>query len=766
MQHVSHHAYSRPIAYSIWTGKEAMTPPSRYESDWRELVDWLHQVPVFPTKEVCPLIKLATFGTQRLRKADGTLGSYRNDQNILHVYGIEVDYDGGAISPQEAIERLEQHQLRAVVYTSFSHTSEKPRWRALFPLGNPIEPAGRLAFAEAINGLFNGALASESGTLSQSYFVGRNPGGNYQVLSTFEDPSEGLCLDEIDDWYVWRQPFARKKATESGESLTRTRDETAVMAEEALETLLTGANVHESALYLVGRWVAKGLSNAEIRHIMAPLAERVGEVRGYDRAQALMGDELDRMIQGAREKGYTPPEVDFSVLMESLHAGAKEHTAPVVSGAVKVEHQNIPEHLLQIPGILGKGVQWTLENAKKPQPIYAVQAMLAFGATVLGRRYCTDHQNWPSLFLPVLGLSATGKEAIKSSIEKLLNKAGLSHLIGPSRYTSDSGLISSLVHRPSHICVSDEFGKLLSAASEPNNGNARATLRQMMEVWGRCDDTVQPVGYATAGLNKDVADALNNRVIHKPALTFVGLSTPDTFYEALTRGALIDGFINRMLIVECRELRKPSVFRPQTPPPDDLIAWAARKNRVLNVHGESVPIKDAADVEPGDVTIVPFSPEAIQRVYAFEAWCIEQQNELQSEGMAEMYGRTNEIAMRLSLIVAVSCESERIELEHLDWAISYTAYWTREMVEQARFRVADGVMDAAMKDVERLLRQAGEVGMSLRDLRKRSRKLATLPPRGQVDVLQMLKADQMIEMRKITTRTKPKEVWVYVGDEV
>jgi hypothetical protein len=546
----------------------------------------------------------------------------------------------------------------------------------------------------------------------------------------------------------------------------RTSEESAALAQEALNDLLTGKDVHGGALHLVGRWVAKGLSNAEIHAIMGSISDQVASARGAKRAQELVGEELDRLIDGARAKGYTPYEADLSVLLESLRSGAPEiqdESRPRTP--TNKQEQAVPEHLLRIPGVLGLGVNWMLDNSKKPQPIYAVQTMIALGATVLGRRYCTDHQNWPSLFLPVLGLSATGKESIKSSIERVLNESGLSKLIGPSRYTSDSGLISSLIHKPSHLCVSDEVGKVLSAAAEPNNSNARTMLRQMMEVWGRCDDTVQPIGYATAGLTKEAADHLNGRLIHKPALTFVGLSTPDTFYEALTRSSLIDGFINRMLIVECREMRKPSVFKPKTDVPGELVNWCQNKfNQGITINGQFIQIDDVADQEPSNVVVIPFSGEAMARVRAFDAWCIEQQNELQSEGMAEMYGRTNEIAMRLSLIVAVSCGSERIELEHLDWAISYVAYWTREMVEQARFRVSDGVMDAAMKDVERLLMKAGDSGLSLRDLRKRSRRMAALPLRGQIDVLQMLKADQIIEMRQVKTRTKPRDTWFYVGE--
>jgi putative DNA primase/helicase len=46
--------------------------------------------------------------------------------------------------------------------------------------------------------MLGGILGKESYTLSQSYFVGGRPGGEYRVLPTFGDPEVGRCIDELD----------------------------------------------------------------------------------------------------------------------------------------------------------------------------------------------------------------------------------------------------------------------------------------------------------------------------------------------------------------------------------------------------------------------------------------------------------------------------------------------------------------------------------------------------------------------------------------
>jgi hypothetical protein len=82
-----------------------------------------------------------------------------------------------------------------------------------------------------------------------------------------------------------------------------------------LADLLTGDNIHDSARAITGRMVAFGRTDEEIRARFSEWAIQVSAARGADRASALMGDELERMIQGARGRGWAPPPLlDFSAL--------------------------------------------------------------------------------------------------------------------------------------------------------------------------------------------------------------------------------------------------------------------------------------------------------------------------------------------------------------------------------------------------------------------------------------------------------------------
>ena len=46
---------------------------------------------------------------------------------------IELDYDKGEMSLDQAIKKLKDMNVRALVYTTPSHTKLEPRWRSCCP---------------------------------------------------------------------------------------------------------------------------------------------------------------------------------------------------------------------------------------------------------------------------------------------------------------------------------------------------------------------------------------------------------------------------------------------------------------------------------------------------------------------------------------------------------------------------------------------------------------------------------------------------------
>lgn len=241
-------------------------------------------------KAALPLVKLATFGDARTDK-----GSLRHDANLLRVSGVEGDYDAGAVSPQDAAERLRQAGIAALIYTTPGHTAEAPRWRVLAPLARPVAPAEREALCARLNGALGGILAAESFTPSQSYYFGAVTGRPVESFLV-----EGQPLDRVSGVLsIGPQPKPVKATTDLSDLFREPADRAEVRRALAL---ITDSDDRD-------QWLKIG---------MALHAEFAGSDEGFDlwshwSRQSLKFDERD---QRQKWKSFRRSGVGIGTLFE------------------------------------------------------------------------------------------------------------------------------------------------------------------------------------------------------------------------------------------------------------------------------------------------------------------------------------------------------------------------------------------------------------------------------------------------------------------
>lgn len=202
---------------------------------WDELEAELREPKTFPSKQACPLLKLAVFGDKATAK-----GSLRHDANVLKITGVEGDYDQGLVTATEAACLLDMAGIKAIIYTTPSHADEHPRWRVLCPLSREYAPSERARFVARLNGALRGILAQESFSLSQSYFYGKVRNAPYLMETV-----EGRFLDLLDDLdenavgHVTSGPAHRGEIDDFGRQLDikRANSETIGDLRSALEAL-------------------------------------------------------------------------------------------------------------------------------------------------------------------------------------------------------------------------------------------------------------------------------------------------------------------------------------------------------------------------------------------------------------------------------------------------------------------------------------------------------------------------------------------------
>lgn len=442
-----------------------------------------------------------------------------------------------------------------------------------------------------------------------------------------------------------------------------------------------------------------------------------------------------------------------------LHAPVPEESVTPVETK---EPGKTPYHLLNPPGILGEVARWIGATSRKPQPQFDVQGAIAFCATVMGRRYRTDQNNWPSLYLLNIGKSASGKEHAKWAVEKLLEACDLANLIGPSSYTSNSGVLSALHGQPSHITIIDEFGKVLEAASIKNNARANSALTCLMEVWARCDGTMRPQGYSTFGMDEKAAKMMRDRSVCNPALTILGMTTPDTFFDAIGSAAARDGFLNRLLIVESDIGRQVGSASSNDEIPKSVIAWATEAHAY-----DGLANPDMTPSLQAVTKTIPISGGARRLFADFEREAVGLMDAHDEAGLAEMFGRCCEISMRLALIVAVGCGDDHVPEDAARWAIDYARHYTLRTVDKLATCVADSEFESIKKQVLQVITASRE-GLAEWELEKKSAMFRKMDQKGQVNVLsslQFVRKIARVEKKKVRGPSSFKWVATTPDDE-
>lgn len=118
-------------------GKTQLVWPEAVKMPWPEFRERLLKHAIGPKHGGC--FMPAALGLSEVRGEDGAMRTERRRCRaaVEAIYVFAVDLDAGKTSIGEAKARLEARGVEAVIYTTHSHTNEKPRFRVVIPLAKP-----------------------------------------------------------------------------------------------------------------------------------------------------------------------------------------------------------------------------------------------------------------------------------------------------------------------------------------------------------------------------------------------------------------------------------------------------------------------------------------------------------------------------------------------------------------------------------------------------------------------------------------------------
>jgi len=339
-------------------------------------------------------------------------------------------------------------------------------------------------------------------------------------------------------------------------------------------------------------------------------------------------------------------------------------------------------------------------------------------------------------------------------LEQYLEQAGLEGLIGPAGYTSGAGVMSTLIKKPVHVSVVDELGRQLKAAAAKGMQHKADALTAIMECFGRQDGTMRPSGYSTMTLKTAEAEKLE-KVVKRPSLTVVGMSTPSEFFSAIGGGDVASGLLNRFLIVKTEIGVQMSQNNCVSSISEQLKVWANE-----NAHAVDGTLDPGSihDVPPNPIE-VPFTQEAETLLREYEERLVAAIKKETGTGLEAMYNRSREIAMRLSLIVARSMGQDDIGADAMAWSIDYVEHYAAQTIGMFRSNMANGPFEAACKAVFAKIEAAGARGITERDITRGVAAFANMDRRKRDDVMEILQSDRDIERRTATTGGRDRVAW-------
>jgi len=440
-----------------------------------------------------------------------------------------------------------------------------------------------------------------------------------------------------------------------------------------------------------------------------------------------------------------------------------EPSRPLLASVLEKTH--IPGELLQIPGRLQSIVDWINRTAPKPQPAFAVQTALAIGSVVAGRKYMSSNRNFTSLWFMNVGESGCGKEHAKTAVEMVLEAAGYENLVNEGGYTSPGAIFTRLRSQPTHITVVDELGKMLMAAREKGGYHEKMAAKKLMESWGRLAGSMRPDQYS--GMSLSSADSKKlDLVVRRPAITMLGMTTPGTLYDALTAADVADGFLGRFLVVETDIGRQPGfIIQDFAGPPESVLHWIRQVRQAGQ--GNLSTVEAPADQEPETIT-VHIDDAAMAEFVRFEAEVMEWRATADGESLGELFSRTHEIAMRVSLIVALSISPTTpvIDGEAAQWACRYVGHHFRRLFDQMCMNLGTGERGKLIKRTLEFIAHRGKRGATEGELVRRRNPRGPLresTAKDRAEVINLLKAAGDIELVEIKGVRGPARVaWVAV----
>lgn len=492
----------------------------------------------------------------------------RNNKDLKNANIIVADIDKTKVRPDLCHELLKKLSVTHFIYTSSSHTKEKPRYRIVVPFESKTDQANKRATAYLQSLIPDIHFAPESYTWSQEWYLPINGAEQFGYIGIFKVPADFKYEGKI-----------KLKKEDSDEEIETDLDLDYEKHRKALES---GEEIHPHSRGMTLALANGGLSANMIFNVVWPEVEKALNKRGID----------DHEVRMASTKELADSAVKkVSDEKKGKNEGIEEKDIAKPSDIAEgIVVDRLPAELLAPDDLYGELVESLYKTMWRPNIMSAHVATDGIIAYMAGGKYSGENKkDRVNIFELVSGDSGDGKGIVvegPGDVMTYLNCSNINYKIGMG-ITSDIGsaqaidqLFIACEKRPDILYCWDEFGDaLIEFSSNGANSEKTKIISKAKELWSVSDQA-----RSERSLVSNHKNGIEPKTFYAPHFSIVGAGTEDSIAQGVDVGKLADGFFSRILLM-------PSLPYSEGPRknPCNLSLSSSLTESLMKLHAEKIP---------------------------------------------------------------------------------------------------------------------------------------------------------------------------------
>jgi hypothetical protein len=388
-------------------------------------------------------------------------------------------------------------------------------------------------------------------------------------------------------------------------------------------------------------------------------------------------------------------------IFKRYDAAASETKPPPLPTAPK--HHTDPFNLGAPGGILTDIASWIYGTSPSPIADFSVMSAVAVLAGLHGRRVLTPDGLGLNLYIALVAGSGFGKDRPLKAPKQITESIGRGYLVNQSDIASDSAIELMLRQSPCLVLALDELGIMLSASGRGSDAHARARRKAILELYSSATSS-----WVAKIRASDWANGKSPKPpIQWPTVSFLGATTPSTFYEGLEEDAFRSGFAARLLVVTVETapaLQRVSGFQEV---PESLIDKLddSMESAYPGANGLTEAVLRDSTLKPTYTTAKWSDEHATNTLEAIRLWA--RDIGIADERRGQIVNRAGDHTSKLATIRAISRDpaDPTVEVEDIEWAFAIVWRSIQTVEDGAERFMSGSPFEALCKAIVEAVRQ-------------------------------------------------------------